>query len=494
MVFSSITFLFYFFPIVLALYYMFFFSRHIQNIILLVASLFFYAWGEPKAVLIMMGSIIFNYLFGILADHARRAEKYGKVVIAADVAVNISILFIFKYLVFTVQSINSFGGNLTVPNIALPIGISFYTFQAISYVVDVYRGNGEVQKNPLNVGLYIAFFPQLVAGPIVRYTTFAGQIWDRKESLQKVSFGACRFIVGLGKKVLLSNQMAIVADQLISLQKTDGLSVAAAWIGAIAYMLQIYFDFSGYSDMAIGLGLMFGFKFERNFNYPYISKSIGEFWRRWHISLSSWFRDYVYIPLGGSRVANRDLVIRNLAIVWLLTGIWHGANWTFLLWGVLNMVFIITERLTEFEKNDRIPAALKHIYALLVICIGWVLFRADTLTDAGNYLGNMFNVFGHSLVDANAFMFLKEFGIFFLAAILFSMPIASMMNGWLTKGIAVRKIIQTKKPFRTFLLQMEAPFTTLLSVLYPVVMIALLVVSVTYLVKGNYNPFIYFKF
>ncbi|MFA9466957.1 MAG: MBOAT family protein, partial [Velocimicrobium sp.] len=341
--------------------------------------------------------------------------------------------------------------------------------------------------------LYISFFPQLIAGPIVRYSTFQKQINERKESIDKLSVGICRFIVGLGKKVIIANQMAIVTDRIYELQAMGGLAISAAWIGAIAYTFQIFFDFSGYSDMATGLALMFGFKFEKNFNYPYIAKSISEFWRRWHISLSTWFRDYVYFPLGGSRVENKDIVIRNLAIVWMLTGIWHGANWTFFLWGLLNMLFIVAEKIVDFEKQN-INNKIKHVYMLVVVCIGWVIFRSDSLAVSGSYIGNMFNIIKYPIVDSYSYMFIKEYFVFFIAAIAFSMPIAAKVNEWFMKGIPLRKVVQTKKPYDTSELSVEPPLAGLFNVGYPIVMMGLLMICVTYLIKGNYNPFIYFKF
>lgn len=351
----------------------------------------------------------------------------------------------------------------------------------------------KAQVNPLNVALYISFFPQLLAGPITRYSDIELQIKIRKESPKKFSSGVCMFIIGLGKKVLIANNMAIVVDNIFKLNDMGGIAGSLAWLGAIAYTLQIYFDFSGYSDMAIGLGLMFGFKFDKNFDYPYITKSISEFWRRWHISLGKWFRDYLYIPLGGSRVLNKDIVIRNLAIVWILTGVWHGANWTFLIWGVMNFVFIALERMFHYEKS-RIPKAIRHIYAMFVIIIGWVIFRADSLQEAGSYLGSMFNFVKHGFFSDYTYMFLKEYGIFLLAGILFSLPVAPLINQILVHGIRVRQIVEKKPPYNTHAAFEKVPLSGLVSVIYPVVMIGLFIICITYLVKGSYNPFIYFQF
>ena len=332
MLFSSIPFLVYFFPIVFLGYYLLSFSRMAQNIWLLLASLLFYAWGEPVYVFLMIGSILFNSIIAIIIEKVEDS-KVKKGLLITSIVGNIAVLFFFKYLGFVFGIINSgFKGLLPDLKIALPIGISFFTFQALSYVVDVYRGVTKAE-NPFYVGLYIAFFPQLIAGPIVQYNTIAEQIRDRKSSIDKIALGLSRFAVGVGKKIIIANSFGTIADNVFnwSLIGTDKLPVPAtlAWLGSIAYSLQLYYDFSAYSDMAIGLGLCFGFKFKENFNYPYIAGSVSEFWKRWHISLTDWFREYVYIPLGGNRVANRDTMVRNLAIVWLLTGIWHGANWTF---------------------------------------------------------------------------------------------------------------------------------------------------------------------
>ena len=335
MLFSSSIFLFLFLPLVLFLYYLPLRGwREGQNLFLLLASLAFYAWGEPWFVLVMMASILINYAFGLWTARNKRTGKSLFPPVALAVAVNLSVLFVFKYLMFTLGILNSLGASLTLPIIRLPIGISFFTFQALSYVLDVARGRGEVQRSPLKVGLYISFFPQLIAGPIVKYETVAQQIDCRKESWADVSSGCVRFLTGLGKKVLIANQMAVVADRAFGME-AGSLSASFAWLGSLCYTMQIYYDFSGYSDMAIGLGRMFGFHFLENFRYPYRSRSITEFWRRWHISLSTWFRDYVYFPLGGSRVDAPWKHLRNLFAVWLLTGIWHGANWTFIAWGLL---------------------------------------------------------------------------------------------------------------------------------------------------------------
>jgi len=472
MLFSSIIFLFYFLPVTLILYYVFKFSRPLQNAVLLVLSLFFYSWGEPEFVTIMVFSIIMNYIFGILVDKYRKDSLKSKVILTSMCVYNIGMLFIFKYMNFVIKNLNS-AINLDLPatHIVLPIGISFFTFQAMSYVIDVYRQDASLQRNPFYLGLYISFFPQLIAGPIVRYETVDKQIREREETWRKFSVGMCRFVTGLGKKILIANNMAIVADYIYIMNGQGYIPISLAWLGSIAYTLQIFFDFSAYSDMAIGLGLMFGFKFDENFNYPYISKSISEFWRRWHISLGSWFKSYVYFPLGGSRVANKDKVIRNLFIVWLLTGIWHGAEWTFLIWGLLNFVFIVFEKLFMIEKSGK-DGILRNIYTMLVVNFGWVIFRSQNIVEAGRYFKSMFGASGLFWSDYT-YMFIKEYWIFFIGALIFSTPIARRAN---------RNIAN------------DAKFSAVFRTFYPVVMAFLFMICVTYLVKGSYNPFIYFNF
>lgn len=494
MTFSSLSFLFYFLPAALILYYLFYFSRTMKNLVLLVCSLAFYAWGEPKYILLLAASIAVNYCLGLLVGQAKSRSGLAHFWLVAALIFNLGMLFVFKYLTFVTKNISyATGGKTGVVDIVMPIGVSFFTFQAISYVIDVFRKDVPAQKNFFNFALYLSFFPKLAQGPIMKYKDFEPQILERKESLQKFSSGACFLIVGLGKKVLLADNMAIVADRIFSLHNMGGIPVSLAWLGAIGYTFQIYFDFSGYTDMAIGLGLMFGFKLNQNFNYPYISKSIREFWRRWHITLGMWFRDYLYFPLGGSRVPNKDLIVRNLAIVWILTGFWHGANWTFLVWGILNFVCITLEKMFNFEKS-RVPGFFRHLYALFVIIMGWVIFRSDSLQSAGSYIGCMFNGFKNGFYNDYTYMFLKEFGVFFLACILFSVPFASILNRFMAKGILLRKNIDTQFPYEEHSVYTEAPFVKVISVLYPVAMILLFLVCTSYLVKGSYNPFIYFQF
>lgn len=476
MLFSSIVFLFYFLPIVFLLYYAVSFSRMLQNIVLLLASLVFYAWGEPVYVLIMIGSIILNSFFGWRVERTTGRTKKSYLIIA--IIANISVLFVFKYLGFVLKNIG-LGSNEEswIMNLSLPIGISFFTFQALSYVVDVYRGTTKAE-NPFYMGLYISFFPQLIAGPIIQYNTISAQIRTRKSSFDKVSLGICRFTTGLGKKVLLSNCFAAIADNIfqwsaIGVDK-EPVPVMLAWLGSIAYTLQIYFDFSAYSDMAIGLGLCFGFKFGENFNYPYIATSISDFWKRWHISLTDWFREYVYFPLGGSKVSNQDHMVRNMFIVWLLTGIWHGANWTFIFWGLYYFVFQLAERFFEYPDKIKTPF-WKHIYALLVINAGWVVFRADDLYQAGRFFLNMMGLNNNGFYSDVAVMLVRENWVFLLLGILFSTPIARNMNELL---------------FR----EKESSINKVYTMFYPLVMFTILVISVCYLASGTYNPFIYFNF
>lgn len=481
MVFSSLTFLLYFLPITLLVYFLLGFSITLQNVWLLIVSLVFYAWGEPAYIGILLISIIINYILGLLVARFRdKNDKLAKWFVFFDVIVNLGILFVFKYMGFFVGIINSAIGQdlIKAPELAMPIGISFFTFQALSYVVDVYRKDADAQTNPFYMGLYIAFFPQLVAGPIVRYKTIEEYIRKRKVDFNQISAGICRFAVGLSKKVLLSNNLAVVVDKIYDLTLTGSnmysVSVVMAWLGAIGYMLQIYFDFSAYSDMAIGLGKVFGFEFEENFNYPYISKSIGEFWRRWHISLGTWFKEYVYFPLGGSRVENQDHMVRNTCIVWLLTGLWHGASWTFILWGIYNLLFILVERLVGFEKWKN-HDVFKYIYSNLVVLFGWVLFRTESLYLLKEYVKNMFWASGNAFCNDATLMILKEYWMIFIPAILFSAPLAPKLR---------EKLIQSDK----------AGVAAVSKIAYVLLLSAGMLLSVLCLIRGGYNPFIYFNF
>lgn len=472
MLFSSTTFIYLFLPLVLFFNFIVFKkSRLLQNINLLFASLCFYAWGEPKYVLVMIASIIVNWFFGLLISRKRDSKKICRLIIALDVVYNLGVLFVFKYLTFTGNIIDSlFGVHLPVPNIALPIGISFFTFQAMSYVFDVYRQKGEVQTNILYVGLYISFFPQLIAGPIVRYETIADEIKNRRETLNDFFDGFARFVVGLSKKVLLANSFAIVADNAFDASKNgDNISVMFGWLGAIAYTLQIFFDFSGYSDMAIGLGRMFGFHFLENFDYPYISTSITEFWRRWHMSLGTWFRDYLYFPLGGSR-CGKGRNIFNLFVVWALTGLWHGANFTFITWGLMYFVLLVIEKLTGIHKRQgKVLNVFKWLYTILFVVLGWVLFRAETMGDAMCYLGAMFGLNGNVFADG-------------------------MFTGWFGQNVILLSIgaVLSTPLFRR--LSEKTKNSSVVGFVKAGALICLMVLSVASLVGSSYNPFIYFNF
>ncbi len=473
MLFSSATFIFYFLPAVLIVYYFLLRkSRIAQNVFLAFVSLFFYAWGEPKFVLVMLLSIVANWFFGFIVHISKSKKKpaLAKLCVAASVIFNLSILFVFKYLTFTGTIINDiFNKSLNIPEIALPIGISFFTFQAMSYVIDVYRGNGEAQKNPINVGLYISFFPQLIAGPIVRYETVAYEIKYRKETANDFFEGFVRFVIGLAKKVLIANSFSVFADTAFA--SAGANSVVGSWFGAICYTFQIFFDFGGYSDMAIGLGKMFGFHFLENFNYPYTSHSISEFWRRWHISLGSWFRDYLYFPLGGSRVKKPRLIF-NLFVVWFATGVWHGANWTFIVWGLMYFVLLAFEKLTGLDKVQwkKTGKIFSWIYTMLFVILGWVIFRADTLSEAFKYIGNMFGIESAGLVTAIDVRDLINTWIYTLCAVLFSMPIANAFKG---------KIDFDKWGWQ---------------VVKCIVVVLLFVFSVASVTSSSHNPFIYFNF
>ena len=464
MLFSSNVFLFVFLPLALIVYYTILRkTQYGRNVFLLIISLFFYAWGEPVYVLLMLFSLIVNYFSGRIIGGVTRLRKTA---LAAGIAINIAVLFIFKYLDFSITIFDSiFKAAVPLVNLALPIGISFYTFQGVSYLIDVYRGDGTAQKNFLNVGLYISFFPQLIAGPIVRYSQIEYQLTHRTHSMDKFRRGVERFICGLAKKILLANNLALVADNAFLLLDKGELSVLMSWLGCIAYTLQIYYDFSGYSDMAIGLGLMFGFEIPENFNYPYIAGSVAEFWRRWHMTLQGWFRDYVYIPLGGNRVKPVRHIF-NLFLVWFLTGLWHGANWTFIVWGLMYFVLLVLEKRLHTEKW---PKVIGHIYTLLFVMLGWMLFRANSLSDGIQYIGSMFCLTGNTGVDNNALLYLKEYAYFFVFGLLISVPVIKVIN---------KKLFDKQWWYytKTFLL------------------IVILIISVSYMVTGSYNPFIYFNF
>lgn len=469
MLFPSEVFLFVFLPSVLAVYYALLRkTKRLKNIFLLIASIFFYAWGEPVYVLLMIASILFNWIMGILIDRFRGKKRLAVLLMMLMAAVNIGVMGWYKYSVFTVLQINRFlHTQLPVPVVPLPLGISFFTFQAMSYVIDVYRRRGRVQLNPLNVGLYISFFPQLIAGPIVRYETIAEQIEQRKESAEAFCAGTVRFITGLAKKVLIANNMALIADNAFGLiiNHEFQASAAMAWLGAIAYTFQIFFDFSGYSDMAIGLGHMFGFEFEENFRYPYISKTVSEFWRRWHISMQTWFRDYVYFPLGGNRVALPRNIL-NLFAVWLLTGIWHGANWTFIAWGLMYFVILVFEKLTGIAKKE---CWWGHVYTMLLVIIGWVIFRSTGLGTAFLYIKAMLGIGAKGLIDKAVWAYIAQNWIYFILALAGSVPLVPWIDEKL-KGSRAWQMV------------------------YAVAVAAALIVSISFISNNAYSPFIYSNF
>lgn len=469
MVFSSLLFLFYFFPAVLLIYFLC--PRGGRNLILFIASLIFYAWGEPVYVVLMLFSTLVDFTLGYLVDHYIRQgnRKKARAAVIVSAVVNLSLLGVFKYSDFVIQNLNSILGlSIPLPKLALPIGISFYTFQTMSYTIDIYRGQAERQKNIISFGAYVALFPQLIAGPIVRYQTVAQELTQRRENIDDFACGIHRFMIGLGKKVLLANSIGMVWEQVCGMG-IDSLPVVTAWIGIAAFTFQIYFDFSGYSDMAIGLGRMFGFHFLENFQYPYMSRSITEFWRRWHISLGSWFREYVYIPLGGNRKGKRRQII-NLAIVWALTGIWHGASWNFLLWGCYFGIILIVEKLFLLKWMERWPAALRHVYALLLIIVGWVLFALTDLGQVGGYLGAMFGLNGAGIANGASWYLLRSNGVLFLVLLLASTSCAQKAALLLQKKPVLRLTLRTAFIAAVFIL------------------------SVAYLVNAAYNPFLYFRF
>lgn len=473
MLFSSNVFLFVFLPAVLILYYLPHWQLKNRNILLLVASLLFYAWGEPVYVFLMLASICVNYLLGRLTGKKENRTGRGTLLIA--LFWNLGVLFFFKYWNFVTQNLNLLL-HTHIPGITakMPIGISFFTFQAMSYVIDVYRGTVQAQQNILDLGLYISFFPQLIAGPIVRYNTIADQITARESSPELARDGILRFAQGLAKKVVVANNLSILAETVFASAAGRELSVPMAWIGSLAYTFQIFFDFSGYSDMAIGLGRMFGFRFEENFHFPYISRSISEFWNRWHISLGRWFRDYVYFPMGGSRVDRKRLVV-NLMTVWLLTGIWHGAAWQFIVWGVGYGVLISLEKLSGIPRRlkNRTAVFLYAVFTFLVVNFGWVLFGAQGLSAGLYQIGCMFarGAVGSGISEA-AFA-LEENWFYFLAAVLFSLPLPKRMAEKLVSG------------------REDSAFASCLRTVW---ILGLLLLSVSFLAMGAHNPFIYFNF
>lgn len=470
MVFSSLVFLFVFLPIVLILYYIS--NDKLKNYILLLSSLFFYAWGEPKYIFLMVISISVNYIFSIKVSKDTKTKKLWLIF---SLAFNLGILIVFKYTNFLVKIINSaVNTNWHLPYISLPLGISFFTFQIMSYLIDVYRNDSEVQKNIFDLALYISLFPKLIVGPIVQYRKVGKQIRNRKHSFNKFALGVERFIIGLGKKVIFSEQLGVVADVTFNSQISD-LSVMGGWLGVLCYTLQIYYDFSGYSDMAIGLGKMFGFDFPENFNYPYISQSISEFWRRWHISLGNWFRDYVYIPLGGNRSGLKKQC-RNLFIVWLLTGIWHGADWTFIVWGLYYGVLIIFEKLFMGRWLHKLPEVFRHVYLLFWIMIGWIFFRSESIIQAKNFIKVIMGINDNLLYDNSFLTYIDNSGYLIILAILFSTNIIPKMKDFMKRKN--KNLLENNFGY----------------CLHSIFLSSILFIVIILLVNSTYKPFLYFNF
>ena len=467
MLFSSVSFLYYFLPITLVLYFVS--KDKYKNIILLLASLFFYFYGEPKYTVLMLISAFSAYIHGILIEKFRE-KGYSKLFLVSGLVVSLGILIVFKYMDFIIKNINYISNsNIKLLRLVLPIGISFYTFQGLSYIVDVYKKDAKVCRSFVDFATYVCLFPQLIAGPIVRYTTIEDELKNRTHSFDKFAYGVNRFVVGLAKKVILANNLGMIVDIMT---KSNEKSVLSYWMVAIFFSLQIYYDFSGYSDMAIGLGRMFGFDFLENFNYPFISKSIKEFWRRWHISLSSFFRDYVYIPLGGNRVS-RVRWIFNLLIVWSLTGLWHGDSWNFILWGLYFAILLIIENLFLQNILNKLPALIQHIYAKFFIIISFVIFNNENIKDLWSSLYNMFNFRGLDLYNDFSTYYLKSYAVLLIVSMIGATPILKNIIQKINKNVTGQKVIST---------------------INPILNIVLLVVVTAYLIDGSFNPFLYFRF
>lgn len=466
MLFSSLTFLLLFFPITILLYFITK-NTKIKNIVLLVFSLIFYSWGEPKYILLMLLTVLTAYIFGILIEKNKKNNK-SKIYFIISIVLILSSLFVFKYLDFSIRIMNRIlRFNIDSLNLILPIGISFYTFQVLSYVIDLYKGNIKLQKNYFKLLLYVCCFPQLIAGPIVRYDTIENEIDNRKTTMSDFIYGLKRFIIGLSKKIIIANNVAILVDNIYENYNYLGSNIL--WIAAIAYSIQIYFDFSGYSDMAIGLGRIFGFHFLENFNYPYISTSITDFWRRWHISLSTFFRDYIYIPLGGNK-RGKKIQIRNIMIVWILTGLWHGANYNFIIWGLYYGIWLILEKFIFKNCLDKLPKIIKHIYSLIIISVGWVIFRIESISSLLKVLYGMFNFSYTGLKD----LFIKDISLintipYLILGIIFSIPIY-------------------KKIFK------NSDKSIIKTLIEDLVLGTLFIADIMFLVSNQYNPFIYFRF
>lgn len=471
MVFSSITFLFRFIPIFMILYFVT--PRRMRNIILFLGSLFFYAWGEPIYVLLMLFSTLSDYVHGRLIG-ACRSRRVARGLLISSIVINLGMLGFFKYSDFLIGTVNQLlGSNLPLLKLPLPIGISFYTFQTMSYTIDCYRGEAKVQKNLLDFGVFVTMFPQLIAGPIVKYRDVQDRLHERKADITAISYGCRRFVTGLAKKVLLANNLGLLWTE-ISGGNMGGTTVLGAWMGALAYAFQIYFDFSGYSDMAIGMGAVLGFHFPENFNYPYMAKSVTDFWRRWHISLSSWFREYVYIPLGGNR-RGMPRQLLNILIVWMLTGIWHGAGWNFLLWGLWFALWLILEKLVLGRVLKVLPSMVGRLYTWLVVLVSWVFFAIESGNGAMNYLYVMFGQGAAGLYDSATLFTLLEYRVLLLFAALAATPLAHRLSEAFFRStgsgvVAVRRVAEK------------------------LVLSLLLLASIAYIVEASYNPFLYFRF
>lgn len=482
MLFSSISFLYYFLAIVLAVYFILPFKIKIfkkkdgeyyyfeaKNFVLLIASLFFYFYGEPIYTFLMIATIIVNYIAGLLVDKFR-GTIWSKVALWASVILSVGSLGFFKYSDFFIKNINGLlGAEVPLLNLALPIGISFYTFQILSYTVDVYRGEAKVQKSFIRLATYVSLFPQLIAGPIVRYTTVEEELSKRKHSFENFSSGITRFVIGLSKKVLIADTLG---GFISSFRMSDDVSIIFYWLFAIAVSLQLYFDFSGYSDMAIGLGRIFGFKFLENFNYPFISKSVAEFWRRWHMSLGSWFRDYVYIPLGGNRVSKGRWFF-NILVVWFLTGFWHGADWTFIVWGLYFAMFLLIERLFLAKFFEKIPKIFSHIYVVVIILISFVIFHGDGMSGAIKDVGSMFGALNLPLWSSDTAYYLSSYVFVFIFALIGATPIVK------------NTVLKIKE---------SALGNKIINVLEPIFVVVMLLIVTAYLVDGSFSPFLYFRF
>lgn len=468
MLFSSLTFLFGFLPILLLGYYVVP-SRKFKNCILLVFSLLFYAWGEPKYILLMLVTILVSYIMGLLINKYDSKPKVKKLLLIISIILILAGLIFFKYTNFILENVTRITkANITFMDVILPIGISFYSFQILSYIIDLYNKKVEVQRNIFSLALYVSLFPQLIAGPIVRYETVEDELKNRKENLSDILSGFKRFIVGLSKKIIIANNMGLIADSIFVLNNSN-IGTLIMWLGVLTYTLQIYFDFSGYSDMAIGLGKMFGFHFLENFNYPYIAKSITDFWRRWHISLSSWFRDYIYIPLGGNRVSKLKW-IRNICVVWLLTGLWHGASWNFVLWGAYFAIILLIEKIFLLKFIEKSPKIVQWLYAIFLIMLGWVIFRCESMELMKNVLSKMFIYQKSDLlkfITENINLLFSM--LFILPAIVVSFPIVPKLKEKFNKSII-----------------MYSGYNLLILILFAI--------NIVFLTSSSYNPFIYFRF